>query len=1053
MRNLCSLFALIVICAAALAYDPPSDTAGPLTVRMQAPALGAYGSGGFVELSRPGVPFTLPVMLQNASEAELVGTLRVAVIDHWRVEPAGPVAFRVGPRGRARYEFTLSFGAGTHNAHYPVHAYAEFEYQGQKLTAHPVLILETKIPDLPRPRLPVAWQPVPVPKGGTLGLWRLPVRRESAEITNAGAEAGLAGRETFEAASILHYGALSQKGQRREGIGMTLGKRPPSLRETVEAAAVEYPLALPQVTPLRLDFALAGNAAFQVRVLPFESQAGATVFERAVRAGTWEPASVDLGKHAGTSIRLRLEARGTAGEAQWAEPTILAGEAPQPPAFPPAGGGSRLLGQAGGCEVRLWPGSRGLLDAPVGFLCGPRRLFFRGFRVRVSGDALEEWRASTELVEARPEPAGGHHRVRHRFRNWAGGFDVMSEVWVEREALRARFWLENAPAPRPWFQVVLEAVSAGPWSEKLHRVYGGPGNVVQAPQAFRLSYGGHSLATSFVGFDFTNGFSLVQNSDAIPDYLEVDPEAGLASLVTPHRQTLEFFPVADVFTGVKRVREEDTRRASNGARKVAGRFTFDLWSGRYGVSARALERAMRYGLTNSLVVWHNWQRWGYDYRLPDLYPPNPQWGTFDEFKQLVEVCRRHGVFFAPHDNYIDFYPDAEGFSYASIVFRPNGQPQRAWFNYGREAQSYRARADRLKPYVERNLRLIKAGFAPTAYFIDVWSSAAPYDYWTAEGSFVERGVTQRVWGEVFAWIRDYLGDDAPQLSEAGHDKLIGWLDGADAQQLRVDPEGKDFTWRIRCAEAERIPWMDVAWHDKFILHGAGYEGRYSGGLDAKTHGIYSDDYMATEVLSGRPAMVSQPFSRDVVRKYWLLDGAMRTLALDRVEAVEFAGGNIHRQHVRWARGGEVWVNRGAEAWTVNDRVLPQYGFYVRVPGPEGPCETAIERRDGRAVEWSRAPSTLYFNGRGAEADFGAAATSGPVRLERAGDALTLTPAPEGPALQVRLHWNKLPWKLPAPRQAEALLEDGSVAGPATLKREGDDVIMDCAAGVFAYRLK
>ena len=134
----------------------------------------------------------------------------------------------------------------------------------------------------------------------------------------------------------------------------------------------------------------------------------------------------------------------------------------------------------------------------------------------------------------------------------------------------------------------------------------------------------------------------------------------------------------------------------------------------------------------------------------------------EEFRQLIDTCKRHGTLFAPHDNYIDFYPDFEGFSYDRIVFRQNGTPYRAWFNYGREAQSYRARADRVKPYVERNLRLIKPGFAPTAYFIDVWSSAAPYDYWTRDGKFVARDVTQRVWGEVFAWIRDFLGDDAPQ---------------------------------------------------------------------------------------------------------------------------------------------------------------------------------------------------------------------------------------------------------------------------------------------------
>ncbi len=945
----------VLLCAPGLAYNPPTDTAGPITVSMQPPAVGAYGAGGYADLSRPGVPFTVPVSVQNSSDREVSGTLRVAVIDQWTADPSGPIPFRVGPHGRLRREFTLSFGPGSYNAHYPIHVWAEFEYQGRKMLAHPVMIVQTHIADLPRPKLPVAWKPVTVPKGGTLGLWRMPVRRESAEVVNVGAEAGQAGREVFEAGSIFVYGPLAA----REGIGVTLGPRPPSRRERIESAAVEYPLALPAATPLRLEFAMRGDATFVVKAAPFEGDSWTILFDRKPRGSAWEPASVDLARYAGSNIRLRLEAHGASGDAQWADPTVIAGAPPNAPMFPPAAAQSRKLGTADGCEVRLWPGNRGILDAPLGFLCGERRLYFRGFRVRVAGDALEDPRASTELLETREEPAGSRLRVRHRFRNWAGSFEVLSELWVERDALRARFWLENVPAPQPWFQLYLEGVSAGPWSERAVRVYGGPGNVIENPQAFRLGFDGHNLATSFAGFDFANGQAMVLNSDAIPDRLEVDPAARVYSLVTPHAQTLEFFPARNVFTAVKRIREQDTRQPSKGVAKLAGRFTFDLWSGRYAESARALDRAAQYGLTDALVVWHNWQRWGYDYRLPDIYPPNPQFGTLEEFRDLVETAKRHGTLFAPHDNYIDFYPDFDGFTYDSIVFRQNGTPYRAWFNYGREAQAYRARPDRLRPYVERNAGLLRQGVAPTAYFIDVWSSMAPYDYWTGDGRFVDRTETQRVWGGVFAWIRDFLGNDAPQLSEAGHDKLIGWLDGADAQQLRVDPQGPNFTWKIQCADSERIPWIDVAWHDKFILHGAGYEGRYQGGLDQKEHGAYSDDYITTEVLSGRPAMVPQPFNRDVVRVHWLLNDAMKALALDRIDTVEFAANNIHRQHVHWQRGADVYVNRGAEPWTVEGHTLPQYGFYLRARD----VEAAIELRNGARVEWSQSPGQRYENGK------------------------------------------------------------------------------------------
>ena len=185
MRWLTPLF-----CLSCFAYNPPSDTAGPVTVSLQAPASGNYGAGGFVELSRPGVPFTVPVSLRNASDREIAGTIRVVVIDHWTVTPAGAVPFRLAPHGRLLHPFTVSFGPGTLNAHYPIHAYAQFDDQGQKLTAHPVLILETRIPDLARPKLPAEWKAVALTKGGTLWLWRMPVRRESAEIGNVGVDAG-----------------------------------------------------------------------------------------------------------------------------------------------------------------------------------------------------------------------------------------------------------------------------------------------------------------------------------------------------------------------------------------------------------------------------------------------------------------------------------------------------------------------------------------------------------------------------------------------------------------------------------------------------------------------------------------------------------------------------------------------------------------------------------------------------------------------------------------------------------------------------------------------
>ena len=209
-------------------------------------------------------------------------------------------------------------------------------------------------------------------------------------------------------------------------------------------------------------------------------------------------------------------------------------------------------------------------------------------------------------------------------------------------ALRAAFRLENAPPAQPWQAVYLESVSLGGWNEKATRVYAGPGNVLESPQAFQLSFDGHRLATSFVGFDFENGMALVQGVDVPPDRLQVDPEKRDYTLQTPHAQTITIIPCTNVWEGVRTWRDVNGLKASAGVEKLAGRFVFDLWGGRYAESARDLQRAFRYGLTDSVVVWHNWQRWGYDYRLPDIFPPNPQLGSAEDFAALAARLPREG---------------------------------------------------------------------------------------------------------------------------------------------------------------------------------------------------------------------------------------------------------------------------------------------------------------------------------------------------------------------------------------------------------------------------
>jgi len=952
----------------AYGYSPPVDTAGPLTVRIEGPA--ALAQAG---------PASYSVVIENKAENAVAGRLRMEGIDGWKAEP--PAAeFRVGPRSSARVDFTVTPPSLVFPAHYPIHVYAEFPFEGAQLTAHPILVVETKFGLSARPRAALEWKPFEAAPDSRLALWRLPVFRaviHSASRAPLVMPVGWQGSEPDSRAS-LQWNMRVDRGGIREGISM----HPPYSAGRVGSIIAEIPLKLPS-QPVKLTFAnavrtpdpggKADGVTFRVRVADAgapEGALGEVIFSRHSNSHVWEEGQADLSRYAGQSIVLQLESHpGPANNTNydmsyWAEPALIAGSPPAQPAFPPSSeAGSTLLGSVNGYQVRLWPGARGALDAAVGFLKANQAVYFRGFAVRVSGYQLEEGNSPVALKQVAGEGDAQKYRIRHRFAD----FDLMAELWVDEGGLKTRFWMENAPEPKPWQAVYIEDAAAGAWSAPVRRVYAGVGNVLEEPQAFRLSFDGHFLATSFVGLDFQNGFSLVQAVNLPPHALEFDPARALASLRSAHSLTFTFIPCDDVWAGVRLWRSTNGWKAAEGVSKLAGRFVFDLWGGAYASSAAALRRAAAYGLVDSVVVWHNWQRWGYDYRLPDIYPPNPALGTEADFHSLVRAARESGMLFAPHDNYIDFYPDADGFSYDHISFNASGAPVKAWYNKSRDAQSYRWLTDRFRPFLERNLRLIREGFAPSAYFIDVWSSIGPFDAWSKEGRLVDRVTTRRAWGEAFAWIRNFLGDDAPQISESGHDQLIGWLDGAQANHLRVDqPPPGDYSWsvwNIRAKDAERIPWFDMAHHDRFILHGAGYETRYASGLNREMHGTYSDDYMTTEAMTGHPPMVSEPFSRNAVRKYWLLHPLGRALALREIESVEFAGGDLHRQHIRWSGGGEVWVNRGEPDWAAGNHILPQYGFYARIPAGQGVVEAAIERRGGVIVDWAKSPVAWYANAR------------------------------------------------------------------------------------------
>ncbi|MCL2744547.1 MAG: hypothetical protein FWE67_11915, partial [Planctomycetaceae bacterium] len=282
-----------------------------------------------------------------------------------------------------------------------------------------------------------------------------------------------------------------------------------------------------------------------------------------------------------------------------------------------------------------------------------------------------------------------------------------------------------------------------------------------------------------------------------------------------------------------------------------------------------------------------------------------------------------------------------------------------------EAQSYQFRPDKVAHFLNRNLDLLTANLPVSTYFVDVFTSIPPVDFYDRDGKFYSRAETWAHWTQAFDTIRTRLSKankafpSATTSSEAGMDSLIGHLDGADCQFMLLSEESGEFRIPVKCKKWSRVPWFDAVHHNVFSLHGVGYSGRYEAQRGRALHGIDSDDYITSEILTGHALMTDWGSAkRNAVRKYWLAQDIIRHLADKHIVKVEFADNDIQRMIVTWNDGTAAFVNTGETDWDVTQfikgikvadiTVLPQYGFYI---GSQN-LSAAIAKVGGRVVEFS-----------------------------------------------------------------------------------------------------
>ena len=196
-----------------VAFHPPVDTAGPLTAKIEGPA----------KITQATNPEQFSVVLENSADAAIQGTVRAEGIDGWRVQPGGAVPFAVAGKSSARLAFTITPAAVTYNAFYPIHAFVEFESQGVRQTAHPILMMPVQLANQPGPDLPPDLKPRRHPRKPPRRRLRHPrfrhrehpVRWELSIVTRSGSGPDNAASSTPPSAFRMVRGSCSSEVSRR----------------------------------------------------------------------------------------------------------------------------------------------------------------------------------------------------------------------------------------------------------------------------------------------------------------------------------------------------------------------------------------------------------------------------------------------------------------------------------------------------------------------------------------------------------------------------------------------------------------------------------------------------------------------------------------------------------------------------------------------------------------------------------------------------------------------------------------------------------------------
>ena len=407
---------------------------------------------------------------------------------------------------------------------------------------------------------------------------------------------------------------------------------------------------------------------------------------------------------------------------------------------------------------------------------------------------------------------------------------------------------------------------------------------------------------------------------------------------------------------------------------LAPYIVLDIWDhhqGSFQGDAANLERLKDHGVDHLAIILHVWQRYGYDVKLPDHLPANPEFGGDEGLIEFGKTANRLNYLWSVHENYKDLYPDAPSYDATARVLNEDGALALAWFNQSTQVQSFGLKASRSLGYAQQNSPEIHRRFDTSASYLDVHTCVPPWQLLDHDSSQPLAAMalgSVKSESQLFEFMRNTHG--GPLFGEGG--EHFYWAGRCDAVEAQVDG-GEDHR-----------PLLDfnlLKIHPQMVNHGMGYYERWFRRGNNLRWGIdsgsmeQSDKYRAQQLAYGHAGFVGGEQVDNlawVIREHHLMHPVQRLYATSRpvqinyeldgkfvTAGVALVAGDTTRQRIEYESGLRLWVNWNKEPWIVEGRELPQWGFLAL--GPE--TEVSMVLREGKWSDYVECKEYIFVDAR------------------------------------------------------------------------------------------